>query len=432
MNTKNKTTDNTDFRGIFEYEPDWLYHRRHNSWGTFTDGPLPDRVVHLWRYTKPEHFLLTDPGILMASRPRISLDNPIDTLIDSDRYAATASRSEDNLPQLEISPELNKTGIIFSDLLSATVLHNELTEPYLGQLVGSDFGTFEAMNMALWNDGLFLYIPDNLTVDRPIYLRRRPADFDSASRLLVIVGRNAEATIIDEYTAAAGTDGSFNGAVEIFADDYSRVRYVNLQNMPLGYKTYLTERARIGRETSLYTIFGGLGSSVAKVNAGTILTGPGGNSRMYGVVFADGKQHLDYHTLHHHRADDSYSNIDFKVVLKDKATSAYTGLIKIDQDTRNCEAYQLNRNLLLNKGPRAESIPELEILTDEVRCSHGATMGPIDKEMLFYLMSRGLDRDEAVKTVIKGFIEPTAAQLPVGLRETMRRLVLTKLEGQNQ
>jgi len=150
---------------------------------------------------------------------------------------------------------------------------------------------------------------------------------------------------------------------------------------------------------------------------------------MYGVVFGDNDQHFDYHTVHHHKASNSYSDIDFKVVLKDKANSATTGLIRIEEDAQNCQAFQLNRNLLLNDGPKAESIPELEILCDQVQCSHGATVGPIDNNMMFYLMSRGIEKKEAVNIITRGFVEPTIQKLPEELGELTRNLIIEKMKG---
>jgi Fe-S cluster assembly protein SufD len=133
--------------------------------------------------------------------------------------------------------------------------------------------------------------------------------------------------------------------------------------------------------------------------------------------------------MHHHTASNSYSDIDFRVVLKDKANSASTGLIRIEEDAQNCEAFQVNRNLLLNEGPKAESIPELEILCDQVQCSHGATVGPIDKEMMFYLLSRGISYKEAVNIITLGFLEPTIQKFPKELGELTRELVALKTKG---
>ncbi|HZN59563.1 MAG TPA: SufD family Fe-S cluster assembly protein, partial [Planctomycetota bacterium] len=142
-----------------------------------------------------------------------------------------------------------------------------------------------------------------------------------------------------------------------------------------------------------------------------------------GFLLGEGKQHFDHHTVHDHRAGKTRSNLDFKVVLKDRSRSAYTGLIRIEPGCPDSEAYQENRNLLLNDGARAESIPELEILTDEVKCTHGATMGTLDAQHLFYLMSRGIDRAEAIRLIVGGFIEPTLSRLDEDLSARLRRHV---------
>jgi Fe-S cluster assembly protein SufD len=140
---------------------------------------------------------------------------------------------------------------------------------------------------------------------------------------------------------------------------------------------------------------------------------------MTGLIFSDGERSTDYHTRHHHKSGDTYSDLNFRVVLKDKTKSAYTGLIRIEKDAANCEAYQENRNLLLNEGARAESIPELEILTDQVQCSHGATMGPVDPEMIFYLKSRGILESLAVRLIIEGFFKSTLEKSPSAFKEIL-------------
>lgn len=177
---------------------------------------------------------------------------------------------------------------------------------------------------------------------------------------------------------------------------------------------------------SIPLIFGG---ALVKQNFGVTLNGPGADSKMYGVLFGSDHQHLDNHTLHHHKAGQTTSNINFKVVLQDKAVSAYTGLIRIEQDAAGCEAYQENRNLLLAAGTRAETIPELEILNEQVSCTHGATVGPIDPEMVYYLTSRGIPVEEAVKTIVTGFISSTLKMVPADMRGGIRKFISDRLEG---
>jgi len=149
---------------------------------------------------------------------------------------------------------------------------------------------------------------------------------------------------------------------------------------------------------------------------------------MYGLLFGSGRQHFDNHTLHHHASGQTMSNIDFKVVLRDKALSAYTGLIRIDEGAPVCEAYQENRNLLLNPGTKAETIPELEILNEEVSCSHGATLGPVSPTEIFYLTSRGIPESEAIRMIVSGYVASTLQLVPADLRERIEDFVNTRLE----
>ncbi len=416
------------FRQIAKAEPGWLYDLRQQAWEFYQDAPLQPRIVHLWKYTKPEWFLPQNIEEQIKTLPIISEIKASEIAPLKPEFAGFGCNRGDIVSYTRLADDLMNSGIIFTDMPTAVRDHGDLVQKYLGKLIGYDFGKFEALNMALWNSGLFLYIPPNTELERPIYMHRQPNARYNMPRLIIIAGENSKATIIDEY-AGRGNGYYANSAVEIFVEASSRVRYVNPQNLSSTARSYLTQRAQVDNNAELYTIFASLGSDVSKNNLGTVLAGRGANSRILGVLFGDGKQHFDHHTMHHHTAGDSYSNIDFKVVLKDKALSAYTGLIRIDENTLNCEAYQENRNLLLGKDTRAETIPELEILNDQVSCSHGATVGPIDPEMVFYLKSRGVSTDEAVRIIVGGFVEPLLNLIPEDLRQMMRNMVNFKLSN---
>jgi len=428
--TENKTNG---FRKIDSLEPEWLYNIRKNSWAAYKEFPLPSRVMHLWKYSDPSGFLFKNPDDLMSIRVPLTDDAEILNGEPRQELSAYAYNRSDLMTFTNIHQDFKHTGIIFKNLLAAIRENEDLAGNYLGRLIGREFGKFEALNLALWNTGLFLYIPDNTVLENPVRLQRHPSGPATLHRLLVILGKNVKATIIDDYSGECRKeDAQINSVAEIFVGAQSHAKYINIQRHSEKCHTYITQRTEVGTDAQIYSVFAGLGSSYAKINAGSVLSGTGAESKIYGLAFGDNKQHFDYHTLHHHRAGNSLSNIDFKIALKDSANSAYTGLIKIDESALNCQAYQENRNLLLNKGPRAESIPELEILCDQVQCTHGATVGPIDPEALFYLESRGLNRDEAVKTIVSGFVEPTLKQLPDNIKEITRTLIMEKLEGQGR
>ncbi len=431
MNIQVSENNSIRFRKIDRKEPEWLYNLRREGWKAYNDMPLPDKVVHLWRYTDPKNFLISQPQELVniiPPHPDLSDNKIVHPKPDISGYGYNRP---DFMTFAFLDPELSQQGVVFKDLYTAIRRNGSGIEKHFGSLIGENFGKFEAMNLALWNTGLYLYIPDNIVIKKPIRLQRHPAGPFTFHRFLAVIGKNSQVTIIDDYSGECRKEESLiNSMTEIFVDESSVVNYANLQRQGSNCRTYITQRARIQQNSQLHSIFAGLGGQISKINAGSILDGRGADSRMHGVVFGHESQHFDYHTLHHHQASESYSNIDFKIVLKDESNSAYTGLIKINEDAINCEAYQENRNMLLNKGAKAETIPELEILCDQVQCSHGATVGPIDPEMLFYLQSRGLNREDAVRTVVSGFVEPTLSRLPQDLSGLMKEMILSKLQGE--
>jgi Fe-S cluster assembly protein SufD len=234
------------------------------------------------------------------------------------------------------------------------------------------------------------------------------------------MGENAEVSIIDDYVAGEKQESfSTNSVTELIAGKNSRLKYLFLNRLESDHKLFFTNRAVIESDVNFEAVYADFGGGLSKINTGTVLRGKGASSRMTGIIFSDGVKNTDYHTRHHHKSGDTYSDLDFRVVLKNKSKSAYTGLIRIEKDAANCEAYQENRNLLLNEGTRAESIPELEILTDQVQCSHGATMGPVDPEMIFYLKSRGLSESLAVRLIIEGFFKSALEKSPSAFKEIL-------------
>lgn len=439
MTIDEKTNDYTipEVLAALERGPQWLRERRKLSRDDFNTSPLPRRGLALWRYTDPKTFIVP-----YEKRVDTSFHEDYDEVVrverqhvDAGHLAALVTDYGGREIKTYGTESLSQEGIVIAPLSTAVETNQEMVQQHLYSLINSETGKFEAMNGALWNDGIFVYVPDGKTVTTPIHLLREAGLEHSVyyPRLLVVVGKNAEVTLVDEYGGGAKSSENgisyINGAVEIIAHDDSRVRYVSLQRLAEGANMYLTHRASIKQNATMLTVPLAFGANISKQNFGVILDGPGAESNMYGLLFGSKYQHFDNHTLHEHKSSHTNSNIDFKVVLRDKAVSAYTGLIRIDKTSRTCEAYQENRNLLLNTGTKAETIPELEILNEDVKCSHGATIGPIDPDMVFYLASRGIPHDTAVRMIVSGFIASTLQQIPDDLRERIGSFIDTRLEG---
>jgi Fe-S cluster assembly protein SufD len=370
----------------------WLEEVRTKAWDAYRAAPPPDRVRHVWRYTDPALFLVPDA--------------------DVDR------RFHEGLIQVEREGEIE-----LADLREAPGWARER----LGALVPSAPGKLEALNAAAWQEGLAIRSPRGKTgvLTLTSVLGARPFN---ASRIVVEVEDGADLTIIHRYRSAPGAAGPVRASdvLEVFAGRNARVRIILIQELEGNARLHDTQRILAAADTRVESLIWSAGAGVAKMDFGVILDGERTESEAWGVILGDAGRHLDHHTVHDHRAGKTRSHFNYKSVLRDKARSVYTGLIRIAPRASGCEAYQENRNLMLDDTAKADSIPELEILNDEVRCTHGATMGPIEPEYLFYLQSRGLPRPEAVRIFVEGFLERSLQLAPEPLRDELRASLETR------
>ena len=427
--TTNSTTIPVQFRPRHELEPEWLYELRTEAWSQWQNSPMPDRVVHLWRYSDPQNFLPVALDGLLRGLPVFPNGHADQAKAVPEGESGHAYNDSSLLTLARLEPEAAEKGVILTDLMAAVRQYPELVQKYLGTAVGGSFDKFETLNMALWNTGLFLYVPKGVTLNKPIHLHRSAGMTDTLMRLLAVVDENAEVTILDDYEGTEGVDGKINSVVEVIAKDSARISFSTMVRLKDKDSLFLTQRNRIGQDVNLKSSALSLGAGVAKVNWGTQLEGRGADSRWTGLLMGGDEQHFDNHTMHKHMAGETYSNLEFKVALKDHAVSTYTGRINIEPHAAFCEAYQENRNLLLSDTAKVESIPELEIVNDDVKCSHGVTVGMLEPEQLFYLTSRGINEEEARRIILAGFFEEPLSQVPQELRELGHTLLMQKLEA---
>ncbi|MFL5937274.1 MAG: Fe-S cluster assembly protein SufD, partial [Gaiellaceae bacterium] len=277
----------------------------------------------------------------------------------------------------------------------------------LQQLVGWE-EKFAAHNAALWEHGLLVVVPRDTVLDQPLYVRiANSADGGSLFwRLLVVAEAGSRFTLIEEYASARpDVAGYSNAVVELFVEESAKLEYVSLQNLSQQTWHFASHHARVERDAELDWVAGGFGSKKGKIRIQNDLAGLGAVSRVTGAYFADADQHLDYDTFQEHMAPNTESDFKFKGALRDDASTVWRGMIRVERDAQKTNAYQENRNLLLSKSAHADSIPGLEILANDVRCTHGATLGQVDREQLFYLMARGLPRAEAERLIVRGFFQ---------------------------
>ena len=349
--------------------------------------PLPSTTDEHWRFTDLRGF---DPDAFSVNGARARSAGA--SMLDIDA-AAVAEATEGGI-EIVRAPE----GITFAPLEDHGLL---------GTLVGPE-DKLTAHNAALWKHGLLVHVPAGVELEKPLYVRVANSTPGGALfwRLLVVAGEGARFTLIEESASADLELESYSNAIaEVFLERGSKLEYVSIQNLSRGTWHFATHRARVDRDAELDWVAGGFGSRKGKVTIENRLAGQGATSRVTGAYFADGIQHLDYDTLQEHEAPHTTSDFAFKGVLRDKATSVWRGMIKVERDAQRTNAYQENRNLLLSPDAHADSIPGLEILANDVRCTHGATVSQVNRDELFYCMARGLSREEAQLLIVRGFYQ---------------------------
>jgi Fe-S cluster assembly protein SufD len=334
--------------------------------------------------------------------------------------------------QVGIDEKLVKKGVIFTDLKTAERQHPDLLARMLGKTVNVEEGKFSALAGAFAQSGVVLYVPKGVTVEEPLHsvLWGPGSDIAHVSHILVLVDEGASVTYVHESASPddIASNSMHAGIVEIQVLQDASLKFVELQSWGRHVWNFSHERARVERGGNLDWIFGAIGSRLTKNFSELDLAGQGAQGRMSGFYFTDGNQHLDHDTQQNHLAPNTTSDLLFKGALKGKSRSVWQGMIYVAPGAQKTDGYQANRNLVLSEGARADSIPGLEILADDVRCTHGATVGKLEAEPIFYLKSRGIPQAEAEKIVVEGFFDPIFQRIPFeGVRERFQQYIADKM-----
>ncbi|MGA2064867.1 MAG: Fe-S cluster assembly protein SufD [Thermoguttaceae bacterium] len=387
-------------------EPAWLGEARRSAWETFLELPLPDRRQEEWRRTDIRALRLAQFGPVLPG-PAAGVAPP--ALLTEGVALAGRTVALDSRPCLaDLDPALAARGVLFGSLDELVAGQSARIRPYLlARAVDPAYDKFAALHAACWSGGTLLVVPKGLALQQPLHIlsAMSPGGVD-LGHCLIVLEEGAEATVLAETASTTPeADGFHCGAVEILLGRGARLRYVNLQDWGSGVWHFAHHKALVGPDAALQWTSGALGSRLAKVNQHVALTGPGAHAQVNGVMFTDGRQHLSYHTLQHHETPQGTSDLLYKGALQGHSRIVWRGMIKVDRDAQKTDGYQRNDNLILSDSARADSIPGLEIEADDVKCSHGATVGRVDDEQVFYAQARGLTRREAVRMIVAGFFQ---------------------------
>ncbi len=404
-----------------------------NAWENFTAFPIPTITEEPWRRTDLRSMpvdkfnLASQDELTTFPTPPVELLKP---LVGSEHAGQIIIGNK--FPQVELDPKLKDQGVIFKDIQNALKDHGELIARMMGKVVRADEGKFAALAAALSHQGVFLYVPKNVVVDQPLHslLWGPGANLAYFSHLLVWLEEGSSVTYMHEAASPNESPGQsmHAGIVEIYVGPGANLRFVELQSWGDHIWNFSHERARVDSGGSLDWIFGAIGSHLTKNFSDLDLIGEGASGRLSGFYFTNGKQHLDHDTQQNHLAPHTTSDLLFKGALKNQSRSVWQGMIYVAPGAQKTDGYQANRNLVLSPKARADSIPGLEILADDVRCTHGATVGKIDPDQVFYLRTRGIPYPEAERLIVEGFFDPIMQRIPFeGVRSRFQQAILDKM-----
>jgi Fe-S cluster assembly protein SufD len=416
----------------------WALERRRAAIATLGTISLPRRDDELWRRTDfgtLEQSLETlDP--FTQPPPARNIDDLPAALIE--RLSGEAGRvglvvQRGNGVVLEQThPTLTRQGITVCSLDRATREHEALLKPHLGALLHDDYDWYVALGSSLRQGGAFVHVPKGVKAELPVRFFHW---LDGAGKLVaprsvVVVEEGAELTMIEELLSETVEGASLHaGGVEVFVGANAKLTYGQIQDWGRNVFHYGNVRAQVGRDAELQWMQVMVGGRMTKANAYVNLAGQGARAFVNGFMFGDQRQHFHLHTLQRHLEPHTTSDLLIKCCLKDRARSVYQGLIQVAEGAQKTDAYQANRNLLLSDQARADSIPGLEILANDVRCTHGATIGYVEPEHLYYLMARGLPRTVAERLIVEAFFDPVIARIPLEtVRERLRGEIERKID----
>jgi Fe-S cluster assembly protein SufD len=400
-----------------ESTPEWLQERRAKALEAARGLALPGRKVKGWEFTDLSKLDLAayEPAE-PAEAPQAATGGALEvpegaeglTQIDASVLGeATSELSGNGRPDRPLVLPLDAAAARYSDLLGSK----------LGTIVAAEDDPFVAINEAGWSGGALVYVPAGMRAERPISLTaiQRASGRSLNWRTLIVLEEGAEAEVWERYLSAdRETDALFNGVTELIVGPGATLRYVCGQALSPASWVFATQRAEVERDATLEWVALGFGSANGKVRMESKLAGRGATAKVTGAYVGNGRQHLDYDTTQEHAAEDTTSDLAFRGVLDGRSTAVWRGMINVDKGAQRTDAFQDCRNLLLSKKAHADAIPGLEIEADDVACTHAAAVAQIDPDQLFYLTSRGLDRETAGELIVAGFLAELVERVPEG------------------
>lgn len=422
MTESTASTASALVRKLQTAEPQWLKSWREDGWEAYSSLPS-ERLEKTDLTNRPWNF---GPFPESVSEP---VSAKTQALLDSLANSALVFVRDGVVDAVQLPEELRQKGVILTDLATAVAEHEDLVKTHLGSVVAKDETKWAAANAALWHGGAFLYVPRNVQLDAPLHFVYEESEAGNGAfpRVLVIAEENSQFSYV-EATITRGElkAGSVHSSVlEIVAKANARVKVVTLSEYAKGPTNYFIRRAQVGKDGLVEWIVGDVGDGFTVGLVESRLAGTGSRSTTRAIGLGTGRQHLDFTASMDHAGRFTESDITLHGIMTQRAASVYRSVTHIEKGASGSGSEQHDRMLLLNSKARADAIPMLLIDENDVqRCGHAASVGQIDPNQIYYLMSRGIPEHVATQMIVWGYLEPTVEEIPT---EAMRNLFVQRI-----
>ena len=421
-------------------EPEWMLEARLKALRIFEKKPMPtwsadlsgidfDNIKYFVRSTEKQATSWEDlPEDIKATYDKLGIPEAEKQRL----VAGVAAQYESEVVYHQIREDLESQGVIFVDTDSGLREHPELFKEYFGSVIPAGDNKFSALNTAVWSGGSFIYVPPGVHVDIPLqaYFRINTENMGQFERTLIIVDEGAYVHYVEGCTAPIYKSDSLHSAVvEIIVKKGGRCRYTTIQNWSNNVYNLVTKRARAEEGATMEWIDGNIGSKVTMKYPAVWMTGEHAKGEVLSVAFAGEGQHQDTGSKMVHLAPHTSSSIVAKSVARGGGRSAYRGLIQVNPGAKGSKSTVKCDALLVDNVSRSDTYPYVDIREDDVTMGHEATVSKVSDDQLFYLMSRGMDEDEAMAMIVRGFVEPIAKELPMEYALELNRLIELQMEG---
>ena len=406
--------------------PAWLVDQQRAAWTQFQSLPMPARTDQAWRFS---NLSALDLSRFHAAGPVCEQEGQeiLERSTGLDRNSGRLVFADDHLLQRDVvSDDLRKAGVIFQPLERAMIEHEEVfRRHFMGRPATLGSAKFAALHEAFVRSGIFLYVPRGIEIELPLetFHWLHTENVAIFPHTLVLAEEMSKVTLVENFRSTDRLRPGFAcGVNDLIVGAGAKVTYVSAQDWSENSLSIQINATTVSRDAAAMNLHLALGGKYSRLESLSRLTGEGGRSDMLAVAVVQGMQEFDARTLQDHASPHTASDLLFKNALSDKARTIFGGLIRVEPHAHFTDAYQKVRNLLLSDDAEANSMPGLEILADNVRCTHGATSGQLDEDEMFYLLARGIPAPVARQLLVGGFLNEVLERLP-------DRALIEKLEA---